>query len=106
MAKRLSISINQNVYDSYLAEPMKNRSEYIEHLIIMGSEAISKGEANIQGKVAQLVPEKERLNKEVCKLQKQLERQKHEYTNKLPVDVESASKLSRGLKNAGLLRNL
>lgn len=76
MSRHLSITVSDHVYDTYLSEDVPNKSQYIERLIILGSESLlAKDEDNKKQliKIAvenqNLLTENQRLKMEIGKLQ-------------------------------------
>ena len=68
MTKRLSISISDHVFDTYLKDIEINKSQYIEKMLMIGSEAIVNNEINSKAKLIQLIQEKHNLEEEIKKL--------------------------------------
>ena len=71
MTIRFSITISDITYDTYLKDIKGNRSEYIEKLIILGSQSIISGETNNTSTLMKLIQEKENLERELDKLKLQ-----------------------------------
>lgn len=71
MTIRFSITMSDITYDTYLKDIKGNRSEYIEKLVILGSQSIISGETNNTSALMKLIQEKTNLERELDKLKLQ-----------------------------------
>jgi hypothetical protein len=71
MTIRFSITMSDITYDTYLKDIKGNRSEYIEKLVILGSQSIISGETNNTSVLMKLIQEKENLERELDNLKLQ-----------------------------------
>lgn len=71
MTKKFSISVSDLTYDSYLKEIRGNRSEYIEKLIILGSENLINEQTTDKSRLMKLIQEKTNIERELEQLKLQ-----------------------------------
>jgi hypothetical protein len=84
MTKRISISIPDYLYDSYLSEFVgKNLSVHIQKLIVMGSDAMIENQDTTKSKLIKLTNENQILYDEVRKLKLQIDNFKGKMNRKL-----------------------
>lgn len=68
MKKRFSITISDYIFKDFLNDTDKNRSNYIEMLIVKGSLAIINQETNLKGKILDLTIELSKKDQEIKRL--------------------------------------
>jgi len=101
MTKRMSISISDYVYDSYLSEVTDNRSAWIEKLIVLGSESVMNHEPSLKQRTFQLMQQNEVAKKEIQNLKLQIENLKKKYSKNHKSD---AWKRNEAIKKSGIMR--
>ena len=97
MTTRFCITMSDLTYDTYLKDIKGNRSEYIEKLVIIGSQSIISGETNNTSTLMKLIQEKENLERELDKLKLQNSSLKSKF-DKNPVQSEQELNSKRMLK--------
>lgn len=108
MVKKISITISDHVFDTYLGDIKGNRSRYIEKLIYLGGESLIGETENNKARLIKSYETITNLNQEIKNLklqlgkcEKQLKKPKDPYDD--PNSEESKwVKIAKGIKNAGL----
>jgi hypothetical protein len=83
MTKQISISISDYVYQQYLIPfKSKNLSQYVERLIVVGSEAELRGYEEIKLKMISLLSELRNKDEEIKKLKANIGRLQSTFKSK------------------------
>lgn len=83
ISKRLSITVSDYVYETYLQEYNGNRSEYIEQLIQIGSETMLNQDKSLKVQLIQLLKDKSILEQDNRNLKLQFENLKIKHNKRL-----------------------
>ena len=92
--KIISFCVSEWVFNTYLSD-LKNRSRYIEEMIIKGTEIDSGDFASTKQKMIKLIKENRNLNNEVARLKTQLGRYKSN-------ELTDNEKMAKAIKARGL----
>lgn len=106
MTKRLSITVSDFVFDTYLSEKYNNRSQFIEKLIVLGAESMLGEHENYKARYLKLLQEKTDADSEIKALKLKVGRQSTLLDNRPSQELIVKTKFSQAIKNSGFLRDL
>lgn len=102
MTKQITITISDHVYDTYLSEITKNRSQYIEKLIMMGAESEIGQDSSVKSRMLKLLQESRNKEEEIKRLKAEIGRLKRQLGS--DPDLEKKDAFAKGVRNSGILR--
>lgn len=104
MVKKISISISEQVYNQYVSSITKNRSRYIENLIIEGSNSLTADISVTKKQLQQANNKIRELEDDIQKLKFELNKQKEAKNNK-KAERERKIAIIKGIQASGALYN-
>lgn len=105
MTKKISITVSDHTYETYLSGIYKNRSAFIEKLIILGTDSILNQEQTNKALLVKTLQEKQNLENELRHAKLTIENLK----TKLSGDSEELRRvnaMAKSIKASGFLENL
>jgi regulator of replication initiation timing len=108
MSKHLTITISDWVFATYLSNIKINRSQYIEEMIVKGSELNSGDFEIIKQKILRLTQENRELSIEIAQLKKQIGCYKEKFGRSDNRDQRTLDldKMAESMRIAGVLHNV
>jgi hypothetical protein len=104
MSHKLTITLRDWIFNTYLSEPTNNLSAKIEDLIVKGAESIINGDNTNKSRMIILSQQNLELINENKKLNLELGKYKEHYKNYDP-ELEAKEAIARGAINAGINRD-
>ena len=104
MTKRLSITVSDLTYDTYINDITGNRSEYIEKLIILGCNSLIYDKTTTEAKILKLIQENSNLQRELNNIKLQHNRIKSIRDEKR-IKRDQQIAVIKGIQASGALYN-
>jgi TolA-binding protein len=100
--KRISISLRDHTYETYIQGIDGNKSAFIDKLICMGGDAIEQPQSVKKSKVIQLLSKITELETEIRRLNKIIERKRYKETTR-EEELERKKSAIKGILRSGAL---
>jgi hypothetical protein len=102
MAKQITITVRNYVYDKYLSEYKGNKSAFIEEMLVRGIEAETSEKKDISSKYLQVLRENRELIEENNELKRQIGKYKSIHGGLGAEEAEQNAKLDQYLRSLKL----